>query len=115
MIEDANKKLLGVGDIRAVIRKRIEDKSPEGTNICEYVCIFAWLIHRNLVSGPKSYFYYFVQRLKKKSNLRKNGRKNKLILEKLEERGSIPWIFFSPVFRSPLDLEVSKILYKNFI
>ena len=30
MIEDANKKLLGVGDIRAVIRKRIEDKSPEG-------------------------------------------------------------------------------------
>jgi solute carrier family 6 GABA transporter-like protein 1 len=29
MIEDANKKLLGVGDIRAVIRKRIEDKSPE--------------------------------------------------------------------------------------
>ena len=71
--------------------------------------------HRNLVSGPKSYFYYFVQRLKKKSNLRKNGRKNKLILEKLEERGSIPWIFFSPVFRSPLDLEVSKILYTNFI
>ena len=44
MIEDANKKLLGVGDIRAVIRKRIEDKSPEGKNICEYVGIFAWLI-----------------------------------------------------------------------
>ena len=113
MIEDANKKWLGVGDIRAVIRKRIEDKSPEGMYICKYVCIFAWL--KNLFSGTKSYFYYFVQRRKKKSNLKRNGRKNKLIPEKLEEPGSIPWIFFSPVFLSRLDLEVSKILYTNFI
>ena len=91
MIEDANKKLLGVGDIRAVIRKRIEDKSPEGMYICKYACICEWHnTYRNLVSDSKSFFLQFLQRLKKKSNLRKNGRKNKLIPEKLEERGSIP-------------------------
>ena len=36
MIEEANKKLLGVSDIRAVIRKRREDKKPSGNY--QFIC-----------------------------------------------------------------------------
>ena len=40
MIEEANKKLLGVSDIRAVIRRRREDKKPTGNHLLIYSFTF---------------------------------------------------------------------------